>query len=481
MEQIISFGDTIVALSTPAGSGALALIRLSGPSAVETVADAWKGADLRLAASHTAHLGEYIGRDGRPLDQCVATIYRGPRSFTGEDMVEISVHGSGWIQRAVVNDLIERGLRPAAPGEFSQRAFLNGKIDLAQAEGIADLIGASSRAAHSLAIRQTKGQFSRKLDAMRDSLVELASLLELELDFSEEDVEFADRSRLSSLAEELCATITRLADSYGAGSVIKEGVNVVIAGIPNAGKSTLLNNLLGDDKAIVSDIAGTTRDVIEDTREIGGILFRFIDTAGLRESDDVIERIGIGRARERLAKASVVIWVIDVTSPLTPQTDEIMTSTRDINPDCRLILLLNKTDLPRDRWSFDFESFKDSLKEISESQEIGSAFHGDEPLICGSAGSESTAKEIENCLEKTSRRLIDREADVVITNARHYEALLRGRDALERVLAGLRDGLPADLIAQDLREATHHLGTITGSVTTDTLLQTIFSRFCIGK
>lgn len=475
------FDDTVVALSTPSGSGALALIRLSGPSAVETVADAWKGADLRLAASHTVHLGEYIGKGGSPLDQCVATIYRGPRSFTGEDMVEISVHGSRWIQRAVVNDLIERGLRPAAPGEFSQRAFLNGRIDLAQAEGIADLIGASSRAAHSLAIRQTNGQFSRKLDAMRDSLVELASLLELELDFSEEDVEFADRSRLASLAEELCATITRLADSYGTGSVIKEGINVVIAGIPNAGKSTLLNNLLGDDKAIVSDIAGTTRDVIEDTREIGGILFRFIDTAGLRESDDVIERIGIGKARERLAKASVVIWVIDVTSPLSPQTDEIRTSMRDINPDCRLILLLNKTDMPRDRWSFDLESFKDSLRDLTESQESGNAFHCDEQLLCGSAGSDRTAKEIENCLEKTSRRFIDREADVVITNARHYEALLRGRDALERVLAGLRDGLPADLIAQDLREATHHLGTITGAVTTDTLLQTIFSRFCIGK
>lgn len=290
--------NTIAAISTPSGIGGIAVIRVSGKDALKIVDNAWKGKSLSKAESHTAHLGKYIATDGTLLDEAVATIFRGPNSFTGEDVVELSVHGSKWIQREILSDLIRRGASAAGRGEFTQRAFMNGRLDLAQAEGVADLIAASSKAAHTLAISQTKGSFSHELDMLRERLIEFASLLELELDFSEEDVEFANRSRLLELASAILTKLTRLAGSYSSGSAIKEGVPVVIAGVPNAGKSSLLNLLLDDDKAIVSDIPGTTRDIIEDTLEIDGVMFRLIDTAGLRKSSDSVETIGIDRARK---------------------------------------------------------------------------------------------------------------------------------------------------------------------------------------
>lgn len=299
------------------------MVRLSGPDALKIADLAWKGAKLSSVVSHTAHLGQILDSDGSALDSAVATVFVGPNSFTGEDTVEFSVHGSRWIQRHVVDRLVQLGATPAGPGEFTQRAFINGRLDLAQAEAVADIIASSSRAAHRLAMQQLNGSFSRRLNQLRESLVELASLLELELDFSEEEVEFADREKLRRITDETLALIDRLASTYESGRAFKEGVPVAIAGAPNAGKSTLLNCLLGDDKAIVSDIPGTTRDLIEDTREINGILFRFIDTAGLRETDDTVESIGIERARRAIGKSAITLWLIDPTQPLDAQLTEL--------------------------------------------------------------------------------------------------------------------------------------------------------------
>ncbi|MDE6423307.1 MAG: tRNA uridine-5-carboxymethylaminomethyl(34) synthesis GTPase MnmE, partial [Muribaculaceae bacterium] len=309
MEQFKVKEDTIAAISTPNGTGGIAVIRISGPDALSIVDSAWKGKSLKESTTHTAHLGRYCNTSGEVLDECVATLFRAPSTFTGEDVVELSVHGSRWIQREVLSDLIRRGARVADPGEFTRRAYLNGRLDLAQAEGVADLISASSKAAHSLALSQTRGHFSKALDSLRLQLIDFASLLELELDFSEEDVEFADREKMLALSRTILKEVTRLSNSYSSGAVLKEGIPVVIAGVPNAGKSSLLNLLLNDDKAIVSDIPGTTRDIIEDTLELDGYLYRFIDTAGLRESADKVESIGIDRAKERMRTAKIVIWL----------------------------------------------------------------------------------------------------------------------------------------------------------------------------
>ncbi|MDE6291589.1 MAG: tRNA uridine-5-carboxymethylaminomethyl(34) synthesis GTPase MnmE, partial [Muribaculaceae bacterium] len=337
---------TIIAPATPTGKGALAIIRLSGPEAI-SIADAiWKGIPLKKCGSHTAHLGNIIDENGDILDQAVATIFKGPKSFTGEDIVEFSLHGSPWIIREVINLLLRKGAQGAEPGEFSRRAYLNGRMDLASAEGVADLIASSSRAAHRIAMQQTRGAFSKEFNELRDRLIELASLLELELDFSEEDVEFADRTRLMEIATLLLLKIDRLTASYAAGRTIKDGVPVVIAGMPNVGKSTLLNALLQEDKAIVSDIPGTTRDMIEDTCEIDGILFRFIDTAGLRESSDKIESIGIQRARMRLEQASIILWLIDPLSPIGEQIAEMNTTLKGLSPDKKVIPVITKISAP---------------------------------------------------------------------------------------------------------------------------------------
>ena len=465
MEQIgkMTSSDTICAVSTPAGTGGIAVVRVSGNDAVATVAGAWKGRDLNSLESHRATLGNYVATDGSVLDQGVATVFRAPRSFTGEDVVEISVHGSKWIQREVLADLVRRGARPAGRGEFTQRAFLNGRLDLAQAEGVADLIAASSRAAHRLAITQTRGRFSNEFNALRDKLIEFASLLELELDFSEEDVEFADRQRLKELAALVLGKVERLAASYSSGAVLKEGVPVVIAGVPNAGKSSLLNLLLGDEKAIVTDIPGTTRDVIEDTAEIDGILYRFSDTAGLRESSDAVEAIGVERARAKLRQARIVIWVIDPSSPLDIQLGELK-AYLERPQDSGIVILSNKSDL---------------YPTVDKKTLINAT--GIQDVIPFSAKTGDGLDELLERLKTLATDGFNPEEELIVTNARHYEALTKGASALRRAIDALDQGISGDFIAQDVREATSHLGEITGLVTTPDLLSSIFSRFCIGK
>lgn len=487
--------DTIVAIATPYGVGGIAVVRLSGPDAFDIADRVWKGRSLGEAASHTARLGMITADDsGSPLDQCVATVFRAPSSFTGEDTVEFSVHGSKWIQRQVVDRLVSSGARPAEPGEFTRRAFLNGRMDLAQAEGVADLIAASSRAAHRLAMSQVTGGFSARIDSLREKLIDLASLLELELDFSEEDVEFADRARLRSIAEETISMIDRVAATYASGRAFKEGVPVAIAGRPNAGKSTLLNALLGEDKAIVSDIPGTTRDVIDDTREIGGILFRFYDTAGLRDTDDEVERIGVDRAHEVIGRAAIVLWLIDASEQkneiisqiewIKGQIDAQINSQSEIYNEAAHLIVFNKSDLVSDLDSYCLDSHDcHDCFDIHYSEAIGQL----KEVCPGVDVLQMSAKEgknigtLETMLVELAKTGHDPEAELIITNARHYEELRSGSKAMHRVLDALDAGLSADLISQDVRAALHHLGTVTGAVTTDTLLSTIFTRFCIGK
>lgn len=451
---------TIAAIATPAGQGGIAVIRVSGRDAFDIVQKMWRGKPLAQCTSHTAHLGNILQEDSSVLDQAVITLFRAPNSFTGEDTVEISVHGSRWIQREALNQLMRCGAKPAGPGEFSQRAFANGRMDLAQTEAVADLIAAESRAAHRLALSQMSGAFSRKLNELREQLIHFGSLLELELDFSEEDVEFADRTQLINSAKETLAVVQHLALSYKSGRAFKEGVPVAIAGAPNVGKSTLLNRLLDCDKAIVSDIPGTTRDVIEDTREIGGILFRFIDTAGLRDTADTVERIGIERAKEHIDRAAVTLWLVDPTQPLDAQLASIRTSSEG-----KRFVILTKSDLSDD----------------TVTDQILAALPGGCPVISISAKTGFGIDELETELVRMATAEHDPENELMVTNARHYEALTAGADALQRVLTGLQTGIPTDFVAQDVREALYHLGLVTGAVTTADLLTSIFSHFCIGK
>lgn len=451
---------TIAAIATPAGQGGIAVIRVSGRDAFDIVQKMWRGKPLAQCTSHTAHLGNILQEDGSVLDQAVITLFRAPNSFTGEDTVEISVHGSRWIQREALNQLMRCGAKPAGPGEFSQRAFANGRMDLAQTEAVADLIAAESRAAHRLALSQMSGAFSHKLNELREQLIHFGSLLELELDFSEEDVEFADRTQLINSAKETLAVVQRLALSYKSGRAFKEGVPVAIAGAPNVGKSTLLNRLLDCDKAIVSDIPGTTRDIIEDTREIGGILFRFIDTAGLRDTADTVERIGIERAKEHIDRAAVTLWLVDPTQPLDPQLASIRTSSEG-----KRFVILTKSDLSDD----------------AVTDQILAALPGGCPVISISAKTGLGIDELETELVRMATAEHNPENELMVTNARHYEALTAGAEALQRVLTGLQTGIPTDFVAQDVREALYHLGLITGAVTTADLLASIFSHFCIGK
>lgn len=462
--------DTIMAVATPPGKGALAIIRLSGKEAFSIADSVWKGAKLSDCASHTAHLGNIVDEDGEILDQAVATVFRGPKSFTGEDVVELSLHGSPWIIREVSNLLLRQGARGAEPGEYSRRAYMNGRMDLASAEGVADLIASSSKAAHRLAMQQTRGVFSKEFNQLRDKLIELASLLELELDFSEEDVEFADRSHLLDITTQLLSKIDRLTASYAAGRAFKEGVPVVIAGMPNVGKSSLLNMLLDEDKAIVSDIPGTTRDIIEDTCEIEGMLFRFIDTAGLRDSTDTIESIGIERARKRLEQASIVLWLIDPTADVDLQMQEMISSLPAFQSDTALIPVITKLDLIAYDEDYDLQSVKDRITEAT----------GEFPICTDSTRSLSIPS-IHNRLRKAATREYDPEKELLLTNARHYGDLLKAGQALRRALLQMEAGASADFIAMDIREATAALTSLTGAITTPDLLNSIFSSFCIGK
>lgn len=473
----ISFSrDTIVAVSTPPGTGGIAVIRVSGPEAVDIVGSVWRGVPMKNCESHTAHLGKIVDENGEVLDEVVATLFLAPNSYTGEDIIELSCHGSRWIQREIVNLLIRSGARSAGPGEFSQRAFINGRIDLAQAEGIVDLIASNSRAAQRLAMMQANGHFSRRLEELRNQLIDFASLLELELDFSEEDVEFADRLRLMELADRIIHEVDRLSASYSAGKAFKEGIPVVIAGQPNAGKSTLLNLLLEEEKAIVSDVPGTTRDIIEDTREIDGVLFRFIDTAGLRDTDDTVERIGIERATDRLLRSAIILWIVDSSADIPSQLDYIKEKQEEIRvkqgwtPESQEISQANDEDSSSIIQHIIFNKIDACTEEIDNSQSFKL-----------SATQSLGLDELLNILSSDARSMQTSEGDIMVTNARHYESLIKGGAALRRARQLLSDNLSADFIAQDVREALHHLGEITGTITTSTLLHSIFSRFCIGK
>ena len=469
MEQLTHdlISDTICAVSTPHGKGGIAVVRVSGPDALPTVMKSWKGANLAAAHSHTLHFGRIVYPDGETLDEVVASVFRAPHSFTGEDVVELSCHGSTWVQSQIVALLIANGCRAAEGGEFTRRAFLNRKLDLSQAEAIADVIASSSRAAHRIAVSQMRGGFSRMLSALREKLLEFVSLIELELDFSEEEVEFADRTRLVALAEDINATLSRLADSFAIGNAIKNGIPVAIVGEPNAGKSTLLNRLLHDDKALVSDIRGTTRDAIEDTIDLGGLSFRFIDTAGIRQTDDTIESMGIERTFKKISEAGIVLWMIDATQPL----DNIPAVAADILPRTKgktLIAVVNKID------RLDPDTLASVHKAIEKATPSTRA-----AFI--SAKCDIDVDRLEQMLLEAAQ-IPDNDPDaVVVANARHYDALVHARDAIQRAIDGLKAGISGDFAAQDIRECMHYLGEITGEITTDEVLGSIFSRFCIGK
>ena len=460
--------STICAISTAAGTGGIAVIRVSGKDAIDITSKVWQGKPIGQMPSHTAHLGRIVGPDGYVVDEVVLTLFRSPRSFTGDDTIEISCHGSVWIQQQIINLLITAGCRMATGGEFTQRAFLNGRLDLSQAEAIADLIASSSQAAHRIAFSQMRGQFSHRLAQLREQLLEFVSLMELELDFSEEEVEFADRSRLLALATDIHTEISRLEQSFAVGNAIKNGIPVAIVGETNVGKSTLLNTLLHDDRALVSDIHGTTRDVIEDTIVIAGTLFRLIDTAGIRTTSDVVESMGIERTFRKLDQASIVLWLIDATAP----TDDIHTTfTRIANATAdttRIVPIINKADLATaNQLTAAADAIASHLPQAQSLQISAKSAIGIGTLqqrICALAAlPQNDANE------------------VIVTNARHYAALRSARQAIERAIDGLRNGLSGDFVSQDIRETMHYLGEITGEITPNDILGTIFSHFCIGK
>lgn len=454
--------DTICAISTPLGRGGIAVIRISGPQALAIVQQRWQGKPLADMTTHTVHLGQLTDTAGEVLDQAMLTVYRAPNSFTGEDVVELACHGSTWIQQQVIQTLIDAGCRHATAGEFTRRAFSNGRMDLSQAEAVADVIEAQSRSAHHVAMNQMRGRYSDELKSLRDKLLHFTALIELELDFSEEDVTFADRSEVTALARDIHALISRLADSYRDGNAIRNGLPVAIVGQTNAGKSTLLNALLHDDRALVSNIHGTTRDTIEDTVMIGGTLFRFIDTAGIRQSSDAVERMGIERTWQAIDKANVVLWIVDVTSADTSMAHDIL----DLCKGKALIAVLNKTDLDDD---------------FAARSELNDLLPEGTPVVAISAKCDADVEALRDLIVETAS-LPDVASDaVIVSNARHYQALTRARDAIARAIDGLNSGLSGDLLGQDIRECLHWLGEITGEITTDAILAEIFSHFCIGK
>lgn len=456
--HIGSTEDTIVALATAPGIGAIAVIRLSGNDAIKICNKVFKGKDLEKQESHTLHYGTIRDSD-KIIDEVVVSLFIAPKSFTKENVVEISCHGSPFIVKQVIKVLLANGARLALPGEFTKRAFLNGQFDLAQAEAVADLINADSAASHEAALNQMRGGFSEQIRQLREELIHFASMIELELDFGEEDVEFADRDDLKQLINNLLKVINALIDSFDLGNVIKNGVPTVIAGKPNAGKSTLLNALLNEEKAIVSDIAGTTRDFIEDEINLGGIAFRFIDTAGLRETTDTIEKIGVERTQQQMKKASLIIYMIDMAN------DNLVDVNRDINKLENLgipfIVVGNKEDKAQ-------PDLKAAIEKIKGSVLISAA-----------------TKENLDALKDRILEVVNldnfKTGDTIVTNIRHYDNLLKTRNALMDVLNGLDNNITGDFLAMDIRQSLHYLGEITGEITTDDLLANIFSKFCIGK
>lgn len=469
--------DTIFAPATVPGTGAISVIRISGPDAL-TIADkvvSCRRSSISSAKGYTMKFGTICDGSGDIIDEVIASVFRAPHSYTGEDSVELSCHASSYIVSAVMQLLSEAGARAAEPGEFTQRAYLNGKMDLAQAEAVADVISSQNSASHRIAFSQMKGGFSNELREMRSSLLELVSLMELELDFSEEEVEFADRSRLDSLLEGVIAHVSRLIDSFRLGNVIKNGVPVAIAGATNTGKSTLLNALLGEDRAIVSDIHGTTRDTIEETLNIDGILFRFIDTAGLRETSETVEKIGIERTFRKISEASIVLGMVDLTrdSETTVETIKEIISKVDFHTQ-KLMILLNKTDISGLNNNV-------SIKNIIVSELKNKGITSNITIIPISAKTGVGISELRADLASSQRNLLAESDTTLVTNQRHLQALSDARTSLLRVRSGLASGLPTDLAAQDIREAIYHIGSIVGEISTDEVLGNIFANFCIGK
>lgn len=452
--------DTICALSTANGMGAIAVIRVSGPQALRITSRIFSK-NLVEKESHTAHFGYIKAADGALIDEVLITVLQKGKSFTGDATAEIACHGSVFIQQQIIQLLLVNGCRMADPGEFTMRAYMNGKMDLAQAEAIADLIASRSSMAHSLAMKQMRGGFSRELSHLREQLIQFASLIELELDFSEEDVEFADRTQLNNLVVEIINVVSRLKESFSTGNVIKNGVPVAIIGAPNVGKSTLLNVLLNEERAIVSEIAGTTRDVIEDEIVVDGISYRFIDTAGLRETDDVVESMGIERSYQKAKEAHIVLYLLDERNTDKTRTLNELKSfqTGYLKDNQQLIVIVNKRDLLQSKFDFlsDFNPIFISAKERVNIEELLSRLRASIDLA--GIGEE----------------------DVIVTNSRHFDALQKAHTDLLKVLEGLNTGITGDFIAMDIRQAIHHLGSITGEISTEDLLGSIFSKFCIGK
>ncbi|MEM7550415.1 MAG: tRNA uridine-5-carboxymethylaminomethyl(34) synthesis GTPase MnmE [Bacteroidota bacterium] len=450
--------DTIVALATPAGTSAVAIIRVSGKRSFDIVNSVFRSKDLSKQDSHTIHFGT-IRNDSEIIDEVLVSVFKNPHSYTKEDALEISCHGSNYVIKRIIELLIDKGARLAKAGEFSQRAFLNGRFDLAQAEAVADLIASDTEAAHKAAMNQMRGGFSEEIRQLRERLVHFASMIELELDFAEEDVEFASRDELKDLVNQIRSVIVELIKSFEVGNVIKSGVPTVIAGKPNAGKSTLLNALLNEEKAIVSDIPGTTRDVIEDEIIIEGIFFRFIDTAGIRETKDKIEAIGVERTHERMKKASLILFLFDLS--VETETEIFTEINRLENLGIPFIPIGNKIDVAP----------KELLDRLQKHPEF-----------------EFISAEVQQNLDGLKSKLLETvdfkkigSGDTIVTNARHYESLTKTRQALEDVLKGIDDQITNDFLALDIRQSLHHLGEITGEITNDDLLANIFSKFCIGK
>ena len=445
--------ETICALATANGIGAIGMVRISGPESFEIVSRIFSKS-LIGKTTHTAHFGIIKGQEGNLIDEVLLTVFAQGKSFTGEESVEITCHGSPYIQQQIIQLLLKNGCRLASPGEFTQRAFLNGRMDLSQAEAVADLIASQSKSAHNIAMKQLRGGFSNELKTLREKLIHFASLVELELDFAEEDVEFADRTELRQLVTEVLAYIKRLSASFELGNAIKNGVPVAIVGAPNTGKSTLLNALLGDDRAIVSNIAGTTRDVIEETLNIEGITFRLIDTAGIREGAEEIEAMGIERSKDMIRKATVVLCMADGTNKEEVEVARKWADTvREEFPEKVILFVINKVDLQ----TYETDDLQISAKEGTQLEQLKST------LVESVKGDFNLAEE------------------TIVSNARHYDALVRTAEALDKALQGLETGITGDFIAMDIRQAMYELGTITGDISTDDLLGNIFANFCIGK
>ena len=480
--------DTICAPATVPGTGAISVIRVSGQEAL-TIADKvikCRKGDISNAAGYTIKFGNIYDAAGNVIDEVLVSVFKAPHSYTGENSVEISCHASSYIVSTVMDLLYAAGARAAEPGEFTQRAFLNGKMDLAQAEAVADVIASQNAAAHRIAFKQMKGGFSSELKGMRSELLELVSLMELELDFSEEEVEFADRTRLNALITALIEHISRLIDSFKLGNAIKNGVPVAIAGATNTGKSTLLNALLGEDRAIVSDVHGTTRDTIEETLNIDGVLFRFIDTAGLRETSEIVEKIGIERTFKKISEASIVIGMIDLTRDFESTCDTVREIIEKVDFESqKLIILLNKTDI------CDINKNVSTINYIIstlDNKGITSNILDDEwleaiqaPIIAISAKTGHGIAKLRSVLAESQRDLLADSDTTLVTNQRHVQALSDARTSLLRGQEGLASNIPTDLVSQDIRETIYSLSSISGDISTDEILGNIFKNFCIGK